>query len=356
MKIGEFLLLCVTNPARAFQLGRGRFLAVSLLIGSLAALPGNYFLGYGRTDSPVAAIAMGLAVGLLVLLLESVIYHSLGRVIYSAPARYVDFLSIYGFTSLPMAVAYAVVGFSLYTGLVRFWDADIPGMFSFAHPWFAGMLIFWYLMSLARLLYVGLALDAVYAIRWNRVVPILVIGMIIMQLVVAPLGASMLRTARVSMGAVPLAMPGVRVIESPGGDITVPYKTAQWAIGELLLVKVGPISVRGPGASAIGLRTDVILANLMALGGDSVVVADGTIKVNGETVFTPAVPLTQLNLSQRVLAPDELLVCVASPEALGTLVSAEQFVVARAAVLGSPRRAVVSLIGWLTAETGGADR
>ena len=92
------------------------------------------------------------------------------------------------------------------------------------------------------------------------------------------------------------------------------------------------------------------------MGGERVAVRDGSVWVNGDLIYSPQVPLTQLNLPERTLSANEVLVYVTSPEALGTLVSAEQFVLSRDAVLGTPRQAIISLIRWVGRESGGVSR
>lgn len=348
MKFSEFFRLAIVSPAKAFRLGRGKFLVAGVIVGVLSTLPGNYFMGVGQADSPMSSLLVGLVFSLVFLLIDCAIFHGVSRLIYHTRATYTQFLSMFGFTFLPGAfTALATIG-AVFFQLIRFRSPDNPALFSFSDPWFVGLVVFGYLMSVAQLIYIGVAIDAVYYIGWKRVVPVMVVGVLLLQVVVQPLAHSFLKATQVSFGALPLTLSGVSYVDAPWGVLTIPYKKAQWVKGESLVAKVGPSSVRALNTSAVALRSPVLMVELMALPGENVAIRDGEVWVNGAVVFSPRVPLTQLNLKERILGYNEVLVYVQSPEALGTLMSAEQFVLNKSDVLGTPRQTILSLFAWVS--------
>jgi hypothetical protein len=345
MSLWEFLKLAVVSPGKAFTQGRGRFLVASLILGVLAALPAQYFLG--AADSLFFSLLYGLAISLVILLAEGGIYHAVGRVLFSTKNSYTEFMSIFGFTGLPAFFTALASALVLSFGLIRFRPVDNPILFSLSDPWFVGLLVFGYLMSVARLLYTGIALDAVYHLGWKRVVPTILISFLLLQAVVVPLTRSVLRTAPVSLGSIPVIVSGVQYVEADYGTLTVPYHAPRWERGETVVANMGPINVRGFRSSAVPLKSPYMIVELLALPGDNVAIIDGEVWVNDSVVFTPTRQLTQLNLQQRVLGAHQVLVYVQSPEALGTLMNAEQFVLSKDYVLGAPGKALNDLLRWV---------
>ena len=351
MKFTEFIWQAIVRPAKAFASGRGHFLTLSLLVGVAALFPGNYFLGSG---SPVNSIIAGAVVSLAFLIISAAIYHGVVKILYTTEQGFSQFLSIYGFTYLPALITGLTVVGVVGLGLISFRDPTNPSVFSLYDPWFTALVVFGYLMAVARLIYAGLALESVYALGWKRILAVMAISYLVLNLVVSPLAASLMQTTQVSLAAMPLTLEGISQISAPTKSrITIPVREPEWRRGEALVAFLGPCLVRGPIidpgsplSSMVEINSDIIV-DLMALPGETVAITNGAVMVNGAVAFQPKTPLTHLNLPERILGEREVLVYVRSPEALGSLTGAEQFVINMSDVSGTPRGDVVRLFAWI---------
>lgn len=348
MSFGAFLLQVLINPGKAFEQGKGRFLAASVLVGGLSGIAGAWLMRIvaGR-ELPFGMLRLTVISGVAFLIM-SVLLHLIATNMSNQTGSYAEFLSLYGFTAIPGILSSLLMHSVSAFRLAGFRSPYYPGLVSFGSGWVIALLVFSSAMTIAGYIYQGLALSAVYRLRWTRIVGAIIIAAIVGGLVVSPVLKSFLHTVKVPWETAALMLDDVnRINIDQRLSFDAEWHRPSYEVGELVYLQFDTIHLNGLYCP-IERQNRYTLAEIMALPGETVELNKGSLLVNGQVVRQASEPLPHLTLGQRTLRPNEYFVYFRSPQALNSNTDPQMFIVNKNRIKASVKQGFMDYVHWLT--------
>jgi type IV secretory pathway protease TraF len=202
-------------------------------------------------------------------------------------------------------------------------------------------------MKLAAYIYSGLAISAVYKLKWTKVAGCILVS-IVAGSVISGLFASSVPFRLVSWKVLPLMIEGIEEIQlGMNSTNSISLKAATLERGELVLVKLSEtIFIRTVESGSTHFQGEV-LAELVAVPGDKVTLESGTLLINDEVKHAADKPLPHLSLSETELGQGQYFIYFTSPALLGAETNPEQFLIDGRQVAYSVPKKMLSFVRWM---------
>lgn len=345
MSFGRFLLLLITRPRLALEQGRGRFLAASLALGSLAGGTSAYlFRLLSGSPIPISMIKL-IIVNLLSFLVLSLFYHVVARHYSGSTSPWSEFASLFGFAALPSVLSGLLT--SAIMQFVSMRSPYYPGLVSFGTGWFILSAAFSVAMGIAGIIYQGLVIQTVHRLPWKQVLATLAIVWLAEELLLNPLAQVNLQLSKLSWETAALMTEGVSKVDvSTNLYCSLETHRPTFEIGELILANIPKLTINRRYYSNVPVKSWTVLAEIMAGPGETVELQSGTLLVNGKLVYQAPSALPHLTLEARELRPSQYFVYFRSPQALGNNVSPEQLLLTRTDILAAVPESTLGYVEW----------
>lgn len=345
MSFGRFLLLLLTRPRLALEQGKGRFLAASLALGSLAGGTSAYlFRLFSGSPIPINMLKL-ITVNLLAFLVLSLFYHVVARHYSGSTAPWSEFASLFGFAALP-----SVLSGLLTAAIMQFISMRspyYPGLVSFGTGWFILSAAFSVAMGLAGIIYQGLVIQTVHRLPWKQVLATLAIVWLAEELLLSPLVQVNLSLSKLSWEAGTLMTEGVSKVDvSTNLYCSMETHRPTLEMGELVLANIPRLTINRRYYSDVPVKSRTVLAEIVAGPGETVELQSGTLLVNGKLVFQAPSALPHLTMGARELRPNQYFVYFRSPQALGRSVNPEHLLLSKADILGAVPESTLGYLEW----------
>ena len=320
--VGEFFV----RPYEAFTLYKGRHMGLSIVLGLLLSSP-LLIVMIGLMDNVGVGFIIVLAIAVANVLTTVAILHAIS-LLFGGTGSWQDMLSLYGFTTLPsfLSSVILVLGFSF--SFLVFRHPTLPSIFTMTNSGMIGYVFFDQAMKLAAYIYSGLAISAVYKLKWTKVVGCILVSIIAGSFISGLLSSSV-PFRFVSWRVIPLMLEGIEEIHiGMNSNNSISLKATTLERGELVLVRLRDTIFIRTAESGNASFSGEVLAELVAVPGDKITLESGTLFINGEVKYAADRPLPHLSLSETELGQGQYFIYFTSPALLGTETKPEEFIIA----------------------------
>ncbi len=346
MEFGSFLLQALINPGKAFAHGKGRFLTASLVIGGLSGVAGAWLMRIaGGRELPVNMLRMTI-VSVVYFVAMSFLLHLFAVNMGGKDGSYIEFLSLFGFTTIPAILSSLLMhGISAFR-LAGFRSSYYPGLFSFGSGWVITMLVFSSAMTIAGYIYQAIALSIVYRLRWTRILGVVLIAAVLGDILISAMLGGLIHTVKVPWETAALMMEDVSEIDvNQHASVDAEWHKPVYETGELVYLRFDTLHLNGRYYT-IERKSRPALAEIKALPGETIELKAGTLLVNGQVVQKAEEPLSHLTLETRTMRPNEYFVYFRSPQALSDKTDPEMFIVNKSRIQAAVKQEFLEYLQW----------